>query len=76
MKTLLIKLLNYFLRKSDSNSQFVILSRSENITSIYVNGKKQIPVNFHSGKPLNVNEKYLLEKTLDEYFAKLKDAKP
>ena len=67
MKELLLKFVNWLLKKHDNNSHFIVMSRSQNETLVFIDGKVKEPRTIH-GTLLTEDQQRKLDGYLDEYF--------
>ena len=67
MKTFLLKFVNWLLKRKDKNSHFIVMSRTQNETLIFIDGKVKEPRTVH-GTLLSEDQQHKLDGYLDEYF--------
>ena len=67
MKRYLLKIVNWLLKKCDNDSHFVVMSRSQNETFIFIDGEVKEPRTIY-GSVLSEDNQKKLDGYLDKYF--------
>ena len=67
MKRYILKIVNWLLKKYDNDSHFIVMSRSQNETFIFIDGEVKEPRTI-CGSILSEEQQNKLDGYLDEYF--------